>query len=88
MLEECFFCIREKNGFFNILIMYGIVVMFNVDYGKGMVIFILIFDGIYDFYEEFIISFFILDKLVCDFIFFLRNLLVDIVEMIIVVEIM
>ncbi|XP_068712050.1 uncharacterized protein [Montipora foliosa] len=88
MLEECFLCTREKNGFFNIPTTHGIAVTLNVDHVKDTVTLISIPDGTYDPYEEFITSFSTLDKLVCDFTPPSRNSPVDIVEMTTAVEIM
>lgn len=62
--------------------------MVGVDYVKDQLIFIFILDGLYDFFEEVVISFVILDKFYCNYNLFFRNFLVEIVEMQFVLDIL
>lgn len=79
-------CLVNENGLLCICMNYGIVVILNVDYVRDQFILIFIFDGEYDFFEDIVINFVMFDKFVCDYNLFFRNVFVEIVLMIIVIE--
>lgn len=79
-------CLVNENGLLCICMNCGIVVILNVDYVRDQFILIFIFDGEYDFFEDIVINFVMFDKFVCDYNLFFRNVFVEIVLMVIVIE--